>query len=186
MTRILYSATMSLDGYIAGPGGDMSWLAEHLGGPNPVAEDLMGRIGALLVGARSFHGDDPNRGTDREGAFGGAWTGPSFVLTHRPPATPVPGVTFVTDLDSGLAAARAAAGDRCVNIIGADVAAQCLAAGQLDEIVVFIAPVLLGDGVRLFHRPGGAQVRLEQLAVTPEPVPCLSLRVRQPAAGSQH
>jgi dihydrofolate reductase len=179
MTKVLYSATMSLDGFIAGPGGDMSWLTEHLGGPNPVADDLLGKIGALLVGARSFRGDDPNRGTDKEGAFGGAWTGPTFVLTHQPPTTPVPGVTFVDELDSGLVAAKAAAGDRYVNIIGADVAAQCLAAGRLDEVLVFIAPVLLGDGVRLFHRPGGAHVRLDQLTAAPAPVPHLWLQVRR-------
>jgi dihydrofolate reductase len=188
MTKVLYSATMSLDGFIAGAGGDMSWLTEHLGTPNPVADDLLGKVGALLVGARSFRGDDPNRGTDKEGAFSGAWSGPAFVLTHRPPTTPVPGITFVGDLDSGLSAAKAAAGDRYVNIIGADVAAQCLAAGQLDEILVFIAPVLLGDGVRLFSRPGGTNVRLEQLAQAPAqltsapaqaPVPSLWLRVRR-------
>jgi dihydrofolate reductase len=176
MTKVLYSATMSLDGFIAGPGGDMSWLTEHLG-PNPVADDLVAKIGALLIGARSFHGDDPNRGTDKEGPFGGAWTGPQFVLTHRPPATPVPGITFVDDLDSGLAAAKAAAGDRYVNIIGADVAAQCLAAGLLDEILVFIAPVLLGDGVRLFYRPGGTRVRLDQVSLAQSPIPSLWLKI---------
>ncbi|WP_428965896.1 dihydrofolate reductase family protein [Micromonospora fluostatini] len=178
MTTILYSATMSLDGFIAGPGGDMSWLAPHLG-PNPVADDLLPRVGALLVGARTFYGDDPNRGTDREGAFSGGWEGPQVVLTHRPPATAVPGVTVATDLDSALAAARAAAGDRYVNVLGADVAAQCLAAGQLDEVLVFVAPVLLGDGVRLFHRPGGADVRLEQIHAATTPVPTLWYRVRR-------
>ncbi|WP_199736217.1 dihydrofolate reductase family protein [Micromonospora sp. HM5-17] len=101
------------------------------------------------------------------------------MLTHRPPATPVPGVTFVGDLHSGLAAARDAAGERYVNIIGADVAAQCLAAGLLDEILVFIAPVLLGDGVRLFYRPGGAHVRLDPRTVAQTPVPCLWLEVRR-------
>lgn len=179
MTKVLYSATMSLDGFIAGPGGDMSWLAEHLGGPNPVADELMEKIGALLIGARTFHGDDPNRGTEKEGAFGGAWSGPQFVLTHRPPAGPVPGVTFVGDLADGVAAAKAAAGDRYVNVLGADVAAQCLAAGLLDEILVFIAPVLLGDGVRLFHRPGGARVRLDQLTVAQAPVPTVWVTIRR-------
>ena len=75
MARLLYSATMSLDGYIAGPGGDMSWLAEHLGGENPTADRLLASVGALLVGNTTFGGDDPNRGTDREGAFGGAYHG---------------------------------------------------------------------------------------------------------------
>jgi len=179
MTKVLYSATMSLDGFIAGPGGDMSWLTEHLGGPNPVADDLVAKIGALLMGARTFHGDDPNRGTDKEGAFGGTWTGPQFVLTHRPPSRRVPGVTFVDDLTRGLAAAKAAAGDRYVNVLGADVAAQCLAAGLLDEILVFIAPVLLGDGVRLFHRPGGAHVPLDRIIVAQSPVPTVWLTTRR-------
>ena len=54
--------------------------------------------------------------------------------------------------------ARAAAGDKYVNVLGASIARQCLDAGLLDEIFVRIAPVLLGDGVRLFDQPGGAEV----------------------------
>ena len=168
MAKVLYSVTMSLDGFIAGPDGDMSWLTPHLG-PNPEVDRLVRDIGALLIGHRTFSGDDPNRGTDKEGAFEGTWSGPSFVLTHRPPQDEVPGVTFVGDLESGLAAAKAAAGDRYVNILGADVARQCLAAGELDEILAIIAPVLLGDGTRLFDHPGGTNVRLERLSVTSVP-----------------
>lgn len=169
MGKVLYSATMSLDGFIAGPGGDMSWLTEHLG-PNPTVDEVIGQIGALLVGNRTFRGDDPYKGTTREGKpFGGGWTGPQFVLTHHAPHAPVPGVSFVGDLESGLAAARAAAGDKYVNIIGAEVARQCLDAGALDEILVCIAPVLLGDGVRLFDRPGGTNVKLERLSLTHAP-----------------
>ncbi len=52
MAKVLFSATMSLDGFIAGPGGDMSWLTEHLG-PNPTVDDVIGKIGALLVGNRT-------------------------------------------------------------------------------------------------------------------------------------
>ena len=85
MTKLLYSATMSLDGFIAGPGGDMQWLAKHLAEPNPEAAALMEDIGALLVGANTNSGDDPNAGTDKEGAFGGEYTGPVVVLTHKPP-----------------------------------------------------------------------------------------------------
>jgi riboflavin biosynthesis pyrimidine reductase len=58
MGKVLYSVTMSLDGFIAGPGGDMSWLTEHLG-PNPMVDEVIGKIGALLVGNRTFRGDDP-------------------------------------------------------------------------------------------------------------------------------
>ena len=178
MTTVLYSVTMSLDGFIAGPGGSMGWLSEHFG-PNPVADDLVSRIGSVLVGARSYHGEDPNRGTEKEGPFGGAWKGPHFVLTHRPPADPPSHVTFMSDLPAAVAAARAAAGEGYVNIIGANVAAQCLEAGLLDEILVFIAPVLLGDGTRVFFRPGGTHVRLELLHAATEPVPSLWLKVRK-------
>ena len=81
----------------------------------------------------------------------------------------MPGVTFVTDLDSAVSAAKAAAGDRYVNVLGASTARQCLEAGVLDEILVCIAPVLLGDGVRLFDHPGGSTVKLERMSLTKAP-----------------
>lgn len=168
MGKVLYSVTMSLDGYIAGPGGDMSWLSPYLG-RNPQVDALQTNIGALLVGGRTFRGDDPNRGTDKEGAFGGTWTGPSFVVTHEPPRGPVPDVTFLPDVASGLAAAKEAAGESYVNVLGADVARQCLELGELDEVLAIIAPVLLGDGTRLFQHPGGRQVPLERLSVETVP-----------------
>jgi dihydrofolate reductase len=160
MAKLLYSATASLDGYIAGVHGDMSWLTEHLTGENPTAERLLANVGALLVGNRTFGGDDPNRGTDSEGAFGGQYRGPVFVLTHRPPAEPATEVTFVDDLHSGVERAKEAAGDKYVNVLGADVARQCIEAKLLDEILMFFAPVLLGDGIRMFDHAGGTKVRM--------------------------
>jgi dihydrofolate reductase len=165
MAKLIYSVSMSLDGYIAGPGGDMSWLTDHLG-PNPPVEELMTQIGALLIGRTTFGGDDPHRGTEKEGkAFGGGWEGPAFVLTHRPPDDPVPGMTFVTDLADAIQQSSAAAGDGYVNVMGASVGRQCLEAGALDEILVCISPLLLGDGTRLFDHPGGTNIRLERIAL---------------------
>ena len=163
MAKVMYTAAMSLDGFIAGAGGDMSWLAEHTG-PNPVVAELIAQTGALLIGARTFGGDDPHKGTESEGkAFGGGWEGPQFVLTHNPPDQPVPGVTFVRDLDTALREAKAAAGEKYVNVLGAATARSCLEAGALDEVVVSIVPVLLGDGVRLFEHPGGTNVKLGRI-----------------------
>jgi dihydrofolate reductase len=159
-SKLLYSATMSLDGFIAGVDGDMSWLTEYLAG-GPEIDELAAGIGALLVGRRTFQGDDPNRGTDAEGAFGGTWHGPSIVLTHERLTTDDPDVTFVSDLERAVATAKEAAAGRYVNVLGANVARQCLQAGLLDELLVLIAPVLLGDGTRLFDHPGGTRVRLE-------------------------
>jgi len=169
MARLLYSATMSLDGFIAGPGGDMSWLTDLLG-PNPVADQLVGDVGCLLVGGRTFRGDDPNRGTEKAGAFEGAYLGPQVVLTRSVPDDPVPDVVFVDDLERAVAAAQAVAGDKYVNVLGAQTAASCLAAGLLDEVLVLVAPVLLGDGVRLLDVPGGTDVRLERLHVSTAPL----------------
>lgn len=164
MAKLQYQCTMSLDGYIAGPGGDMSWLTEHLG-PDPAVDGIMAQTGALLSGRRTFGGDDPHAGTEQEGEpYGGGWDGPQFVLTHNPPDVEVPGVTFVTNLDTAVAAAKDAAGGKNVGILGANVAAQCIDAGVLDEVFVGIAPVLLGGGVRLFDRPDGPAVKLERLA----------------------
>lgn len=170
MAKMLYSVTMSLDGFIAGAGGDMSWLTEYLG-PNPLVDQLIKQIGSLLVGRRTFGGDDPHRGTDRAGKpFGGGWEGQQVVLTHHVPAEPVPGITFASGIEEAIAAAKAAAGDKYVNILGAETARQVLEAGALEEVLVFVAPVLLGDGVRLFDHPGGTTVRLERLRVDQGPL----------------
>ncbi|RJQ82276.1 dihydrofolate reductase [Pseudonocardiaceae bacterium YIM PH 21723] len=178
MATLLYTAAMSLDGFIAGPAGDMAWLTPYFG-PNPLMDELLPDIGALLVGGRTFHGDDPNRDTDKEGAFGGAWSGPQFVLTHHPPADPVPGVTFTDDVRTAVTAASTAAGDGYVCVLGAATARSCLEAGLLDEVLVVVAPVLLGDGTRLFDHPGGRTVRLDRLRLeSAEQSTCLWFRVR--------
>jgi dihydrofolate reductase len=170
MAKVLYSVSMSADGFIAGPGGDMSWLTPYLG-PNPAVEALIARTGAILAGGVTFRGDDPNAGQEGEGeVFGGGWSGPQFVLTRRPPREPVPGVTFVSDVDSALTAARDAAGEGYVNVLGARTARSCLEAGALDEVLTCITPVMLGDGVRLFDHPGGTTVALERMDVSHTPL----------------
>ena len=138
----------------------MSWFTEHIAGETPTADRLLAGVGAILAGNVTFGGDDPNRGTDSEGAFGGRYHGPVVVLTHRPPPEPPPDVTFAGDLRTAVALAVDAAGDRYVNVLGADVARQCIEEELLHEVLIFFAPVLLGDGVRIFDHPGGTDVRL--------------------------
>src|SRR5262245_5566338 len=68
--------------------------------------------------------------------------------------------TFISeDIEAAVARAREAAGGKDVGLFGADLARQSLERGLLDEIIVDLAPVLLGDGVRLFAVPGGRRVR---------------------------
>jgi riboflavin biosynthesis pyrimidine reductase len=161
MPRLIFSATCSLDGFMAGPGGDMSSLTEHLGGPNPHAERLLAGTGALLVGRRTNDGDDPNRGTDSGGAFGGQYDGP-VVLTH--PATRQPAVRRdlrVEHVRTRGAGKHAAGTTTYVNVLGADVGQQCLDASLLDEVLIFFAPVLLGAGTRMFTSTNRDRIDLE-------------------------
>ena len=174
MGQVLWHVTMSLDGFIAGPRDDMTWLADYLG-PNPTADDVLAQVGALLIGDRTYQLAKTEEGKP----YGGAWTGPQFVLSHHPPKHPPAGFTFLSgDIEEAVATAKAAAGDRYVVVLGADTARTCLNAGVVDEVLVHIAPVLLGDGVRLFAQPGGANIKLERISLTESPqVTNLWLRV---------
>jgi len=74
------------------------------------------------------------------------------VVTHNPPADAAPIFTFVTDgVESALAKARDAAGDKSIGLMGADVPRQFLAAGLVDEIRIHLVDVLLGGGRRMFE-----------------------------------
>ncbi len=98
-----------------------------------------------------------------------------FILTHHERETVQKqggtSFTFVTDgIESALDQARAAAGDKDILIAGgAEVAQQYLKAGLLDEIQLHVAPVLLGDGVRLFDGVGPDDAKLELADVIESP-----------------
>ena len=93
--------------------------------------------------------------------------GPVFVLTHRlPDAHHHPAITFLSDdLGDAVATAKDAAAGKAVIVFGANLAAQCLRAGLLDEIVIHLVPILLGDGVRLIGAPDLGPVALERKLV---------------------
>jgi dihydrofolate reductase len=90
-----------------------------------------------------------------------------FVLTHEPPDPPKPEVTFLTgDIGEAVATALDAAGGRNLEILGADLAGQCLQRRLVDEILVYVLPMLLGDGIRFYSSPGLARIDLEPLNST--------------------
>lgn len=141
--KVVVNRAMSLDGFIAGPGHAMDWIMEFR--TETTFPEIMEATGAMLVG-RGTH-EVARRMSAEDTSYDG---GPVYVLTHRPPAEPRPGVTFLTcDLAEAVATARAAARGRDLEILGADLATQCLRRGLVDEILVYVLPVLLGDGVRL-------------------------------------
>jgi len=141
--------------------------------------ETVAATGAVVMGRRMFSGgsgpweEDPNS----DGWWGDdpPFRVPVFVLTHHTRETVAKEggttFTFVTDgIESALEQARAAAGDRDVAIAGgADVVRQYLKAAHLDELLIHLAPVLLGGGVRLFDDERGAAVGLEQTRVAESP-----------------
>jgi len=103
-----------------------------------------------------------------------------FLLSHTPLDPPDPDVTVLSgDIREAVATALAAAGGKDLEILGADVAAQCLRAGLVDEILVYLLPVLLGDGVR-FTPPGLATIQLAQISSNrPRDATMIRYRVRR-------
>ena len=163
--KVVVNRSMSLDGFIAGPGDAMSWIFDYIpAGAETQFPEVMAATGAALIGRRTSDVGDRMADPDNDEPEPGYDAGELFVLTHRPPAEPVPGVTFLAgDIREAVGTVLAAAGGKNLEILGADVAAQCLRAGLVDEIMVFILPVLLGDGVRFFSSPDLGRIDLEPL-----------------------
>lgn len=177
--------SMSLDGFIAGPDGNIGRLFDwYSSGDTDVVfpsgtltvkvapasaeilQDLIHTVGAIVSGRKQFdiaHGWDGRHPMDV----------PVFVVTHRVSHEWVydgSPFTFVTDgVESAVAQATAVAGGKNVAVDGANVAQQCIRAGLVDEIFVNLVPVLLGTGIRFFDNLGPEQVELESTLVVAVP-----------------
>ncbi len=150
---VVVNRAISVDGFIAGPDHAMDWVIEY--NEKYAFPEVMAATGAMLVGRVTY--EVSKRMSDEDTDYDG---GPVFVLTHQPPDGPDPGVTFLScDLAEAVATARAAAGGKNLEILGADLASQCLQQGLVDEVLVYVLPVLQGDGVR-FSTSGPRQDRL--------------------------
>jgi len=166
--KVVVNRSMSLDGFIAGPGDAQDWIFDFVANDAPWQKEAAAATGAMLVGRRTVEAGERmeannNRGTESRGE-GYPFYGPVFVLTHRPPEPPDPDVTYLAgDIGEAVATALKAAGGKDLQILGADVASQCLQRGLVDEIQVNVLPVLLGDGIR-FSAPGLARIDLEPVS----------------------
>jgi dihydrofolate reductase len=160
---------MSLDGFIAAPGHRMDWgggrqLAEFVA-PDDMAA-IAAATGSMLVGRRTWEVGDAME-AEKAGSVDYPFSGPMFLLTHRPLDPPNPNVTILSgDIGDAVATALAAAGGKDLEILGADVAGQCLRRGLVDEILVYVLPLLLGDGIP-FSAPGLPPIELEPVSSTP-------------------
>ncbi|WP_306233206.1 dihydrofolate reductase family protein [Agrococcus beijingensis] len=180
MGTALLDMSMSLDGYIAGPGdalelpgGEGFALHDWFGDPDAPAgteADLrqfaeITQAGAVLSGRRT---------AQQTGHWGGdhhAMGVPIFVVSRSAPPSEVadmPLVHYVRDVVEAIGQAKEAAGDRHVHMIGAGWVPAAIDAGAIDEIRIHHVPLLMGGGRRLFDvlaRP----VALEILQVDAAP-----------------
>jgi dihydrofolate reductase len=189
MSHTTCHMSMSLDGFVAGPDqsennplglGGMELHQWHLNPEHDVdvalTRELLTPKGAYVMGRNMF---GPIRG-EWKGDWRGWWGdeppyhAPVFVLTHheREPIEMEGGTTFhfvTTGFDDAFAQASDAAGDNGVDIAGgASAVRQALAAGAIDELLLDIAPVMLGRGERIFDETT-ANARVEPVEVLPSP-----------------
>ena len=184
MTKVVADISVSLDGFVAGPGVDLEHGLGHLGeglhtwalDPDPVdravLEESVNATGVVVMGRRLFDiVDGPFGWTDKRG-YGAdlAAEPPVLVVTRDPPATVrlADRFTFVVDgIRSAVAKGVSLAEERDVVIMGGgDTVRRALAAGVVDELRLHLAPVLLGSGTPLFTE-GGTPRTLRQIHVRP-------------------
>jgi dihydrofolate reductase len=172
--KVLWHFTMSLDGFVAGPDHDMSWMMTGISMRPGLVDEYVTTTGAVLGGRRGW-----DAFPDADNVYGGAFTGPVFVMTHHPEdAEPADRVTFLDcDLAEAVRIALAAAGGKNVEVLSPDIGRQLLQRGLLDEIDLHIAPVLLGHGIRLYEQLGGSPIYLHRVGAD-DPTAELSVRYR--------
>jgi dihydrofolate reductase len=168
MRKVFLDMAMSLDGFVAGlhdeDSGLYNWYFAPSGNASMVIDELLQTIGAIIIGRRTF-GDQPD-------GFDTPYKVPHFVLSHQARQSVAKGgatFTFVdTGIESALAQAQAAAGEKAICVAGgATTAQQFLKAGLIDEVQIHLVPMLLGEGIRLFDH--GAPTELEQTRVLESP-----------------
>ena len=168
MALVRVTTTTSLDGYMAGPDHDMDWVFDYASDtPADLVDELIETTGAILAGRGSYDvGRDSTR-QETSAPFGGRWSGPQLVLTHDPPDDEAdPSIVFISgEIADAVARSLEAAAGRNVLVFGANVADQAIAAGVVDEILIFVLPVVLGGGVRLFGTPAGRRIHLDPIAI---------------------
>ena len=170
MGKVLAGMTMSLDGFINDRNGSSQSLSPDFEEllESPSFKKMIEDTGAVIMGNNTYHMADPFLWINDDYEF----QVPLFILTHTVPEKFPEGngkltLTFVTDgIESAIAQAKEAAGNKMVEIIGgADTIQQALNSGMCDELQTDIMPVLLGDGLRLFENINPNTITLEKMSV---------------------
>jgi dihydrofolate reductase len=161
-----YTAT-SLDGFIADENQSLEWLfsrQQDRDGPLNDAE-FVSRMGAVAMGSTTYEWILDHEFADKDPAdWKWPYDVPSWIFTHRDlRVVPSADIRFVSgDVIPVHAQMREAAGGRNVWIVGGgDLVGQFADAGLLDEVIVYVAPVTLGQGAPLL--PRRLELRAEEI-----------------------
>lgn len=168
MGKVVGGMTLSLDGFASDSQGSVAALYPDLGNLRytEMLQEEIRTTGAVVMGKNSYNMGDPDSFAENY-----EYQVPIFVLTHhipekKPKETQALKVHFVTDgIESAIAKARVAAGDKNIVLIGASINQQCIKAGLCDELHIGIMPILLGDGLRLFEHIDFEQIKLEKFKI---------------------
>jgi dihydrofolate reductase len=159
--RLSVFIASSLDGYIATHDGSLAWLEEAAGSDEDYGyESFLESVDALAMGRGTY---DHIAHLDPL-PFGGR---PVFVFTHHPPR-PREGVTFWQESPRVALDRWNSIGLGRVYVDGGALISDFLAQGLIDDLVLTKAPILLGNGLPLFHPiPLSTQLRLESVQSWP-------------------
>jgi dihydrofolate reductase len=170
--KVLFHFLTSLDGFVAGPGHTMDFM-DRTTVREGLIQEYIETTGAILAGRDGY---DSAIGDARP--YGGVWQGPIFVLTHHPEdARPAEGITFLDcAVDEAVRLGLEAAKGKNLEVFSPTIGAQLLHLGLVDELDIHVAPVLLGDGIRLYDAPGGNLIHLQRDG--DDPTRAVNLRFR--------
>lgn len=163
MAKVIIHATVTLDGFMADTQGGVDWMFDFAStdADGTLVNKVMEEIGAIVGGANKTQ-------TIEEGEvpYGGMLKVPIYLMTHsahEPIEKDSVTYTFVVDdITQAVESAKKDAGDKSVSLLGGSISRQCLKLGLVDEIVLDVVPVLLGDGISLFGGLG-ERINLERI-----------------------
>src|SRR5918992_1008555 len=162
MRKVTYGAACSLDGFIAGPDGDVSWL--HFSDDvQAIMADYWKRIDTLVMGRKTWEvAAAAGSGGDSGGDMMKGIT--SYVFSRTLKAIQAPGVELVSsDAGEFVRTLKQAKGKEICVFGGGGLARSLFEAGVIDEVGANIHPVLLGSGIPLVRDAG--RIALELLEV---------------------
>jgi dihydrofolate reductase len=165
MGKLIYSAIMSLDGYVADEDGNFGW-AEPAAEVHAFLNDLERPVGTYLYGRRMYEvmaaWETVDVPTPHIRDFAQLWRAADKVVYSRTLATPSSARTRIErEFDPEAVRQMKAAAGRDLTVGGPNLAAHAFKAGLVDECQLFLAPIVVGGGNQAL--PDGVRVRLELL-----------------------